>query len=622
VKPALPPVMQPSPHADNLVDLARASVARFATRPLFGERRNGAWRWMTYREWQGRVDAVRAALAGLGVGPGDRVAIASRNSADWAAAAYATYGLRATFVPMYEAQRPEDWELILRDCEASVVLGRTAAIAESLAAMRPRLPALRHVITIEGTASDAWSLPALIRRGPSAPFAAAVPDPEDLAALIYTPGTTGLPKGVMLTHANLTSNVVAALAAFPVVPGDRTLSLVPWAHVHGQVCELHVVIAAGASAALGTDAGRVLEALREVRPTLLVAVPRILDRLYFAVRAQIAQWPPASRGVFERGVSASQRSRRGERLVLRERIACWRARFRFAAIRRTLGGRLRCAISGGAMLAREVGELFDGLGIAVYEGYGLTEASPIVTMNRPGRRRIGSAGRPIANVAVEIDETRGDGSGNGEIVVHGPNVMRGYHARHHDTVRAFTADGGLRTGDLGYLDDAGYLHIAGRIKEQYELENGKRVMPGPLEERLAVSPFIRHVVLHGAGRPYNVALVAIDEARVRAWGAQEAFVLGDDLTQDERVRELVQDELDRCSRDFRCHERPIDCALTTAALTVENGLLTPTLAIRRRAVEARFAGVLDAMYGWRIGAAHAAAVTWPSARSERWLPAA
>jgi long-chain acyl-CoA synthetase len=614
--------MGPSSQPDNLVDLARTSVARFANRPLFGERRNKAWHWINYGQWQARVDALRAALAGLGVGPGDRVAIVSRNSPVWAAAAYATYGLRAAFVPMYEAQRPEDWEFILRDCAASVVFGRTGAIAKPLAAMRSRLPSLRHVITIEDSADDPSSLSGLLKRGAPDPIATYVPAPDDLAGLIYTSGTTGLPKGVMLTHGNLTSNVLATLAGFPIVPDDRTLSFLPWAHVYGQVCELHILIAAGASTAFNTDTERLLKELREVRPTMLVAVPRIFNTLHAAVRIQIEHGPPVIRRLFERGLSASQRRRRGERLRFRERIACWPARFLFAAIRRKFGGRLKYAISGSATLSHEVGEFIDGLGIEVYEGYGLTETSPIVTMNRPGQRRLGSVGQPIENVSFEIDQSRGDNPGEGEIIVHGPNVMKGYHARPDENAQAFTADGGLRTGDLGYTDAAGYLHITGRIKEQYKLENGKYVMPSQLEERLALSPFIRNVVLHGAGRPYNVALVVIDEARIREWGAQAAFDLDDDLTQDERVREQIQDELDRYSKDFRPYERPLDCALTTAALTVENGLLTPTLKIKRRAVEARFAAALNALYGRRIPAADPAEVPGPTLRSVRPLPAA
>jgi long-chain acyl-CoA synthetase len=614
--------METASQPDNLIDLARASVARFASRPLFGTHRNGAWQWTTYAEWQARVDALRAGLAGLGVRPGDRVAIVSRNSSAWATAAYATYGLRAAFVPMYEAQRPEDWEFILRDCDASVVFGRTDAIAEALTAMRARLPSLRHVVTIEGTADDPSSLSALLRRGAAAPVAAHAPAPDDLAGLIYTSGTTGQPKGVMLSHANLTSNVLATLAGFPIVPDDRTLSFLPWAHVYGQVCELHILIAAGASTAFNTDTEHLLEELRSVRPTLLVAVPRVFNALHAAVRMQIARRSPMIQRLFERGLAASQRRRRGERLGLRQRIACWPARVLFAAIRRKFGGRLKYAVSGSATLSREVGEFIDGLGIEVYEGYGLTETSPIVTMNRPGQRRFGSVGQPIENVRLEIDGSRGDKLGEGEVVVHGPNVMKGYHARPDDNAQAFTADGGLRTGDLGYIDYAGYLHITGRIKEQYKLENGKYVMPGPLEERLALSPFIRNVVLHGAGRPYNVALVVIDEGQVREWAARHPIELGDEPTQDERVRELIQDELDKYSKDFRPYERPLRCTLTTTPLTVENGLLTPTLKIKRRAVELRFAAAFDTLYGRRARADGASVATGANASSaSQWTAA-
>lgn len=581
----------------NLVELAQASVTRFATRPLFGERTGDAsWVWRTYAEWQAEVDATRGGLAALDVRPGDRVAVVSRNCAAWATAAYASYGLGATFVPMYEAQRPEDWEFILRDCGATVVFGRTHEIAASLEAMRPRLPALRHVLVFEGNGSDPRSLHALQDRGHRAPAPVRAPRPEDVAGLVYTSGTTGLPKGVMLTHANLTSNVTATIAAFPISATDRTLSFLPWAHVYGQVCELHILIAVGASTAFNVDTDKLLDDLREVKPTILVAVPRIFNRLYAAVTAQIERRPRIIRGLFARGLDASIRKRRGERVGAWAALVCWVAGLLFAAIRRKLGGQLRYAITASATLSREVGEFIDGLGIAVYEGYGLTETSPVVAMNRPGKRKLGSVGLPIEHVRIEIDTTRGDTPGEGEIIVHGPNVMKGYHARPEENARAFSPDGGLRTGDLGRLDADGYLFITGRLKEQYKLENGKYVMPSPLEEKLAISPFIRNVMLYGADHAYNVALVVIDAARVRAWGLENALMLPEDLTQDERVRALIRDELDRSGKDLRSYERPRDCTLTTIELSVENGLLTPTLKLKRREMIARFGEALEALY--------------------------
>ena len=581
----------------NLVELARASVSRFASRPLFGERAGRTWTWTTYAAWQAHVDGVRAGLADLGVRPGDRVAIVSRNSAAWATAAYAAYGLGAAFVPMYEKQRPDEWEFILRDCGATVVFARTPAIAATLAAMRPRVPALRHVVTIEAPADDPASLAALERDGRARPVPSGSPSPDDVAGLIYTSGTTGLPKGVMLTHHNLTSNVAAALATFPMTHEDRTVSFLPWAHVYGQVCELHILIAAGGSTAFNAELDQLPEDLRSVRPTILVAVPRIFNKLHASIRGQIETRPRVVRRVFRRGLAASIARRRGAHLGWVDRIVLVLAGVLFAAIRRKLGGRLRYAISASATLSLEVAEFIDGLGIAVYEGYGLTETSPGVAMNAPGHRKLGSVGRALPGVTIEIDERRGETPGEGEIVVHGPNVMKGYHARPDENAQAFSADGGLRTGDLGHVDADGYLFITGRLKEQYKLENGKYVMPSPIEERLALSPFITNVMLYGDGRPFNVALVAIDVQRVGAWAAERELALGPDLAHHPRVIALVQEELAREGKDLRGYERPRAVVLTVEPFSIENGLLTPTLKLKRREVIARWGAALDALYG-------------------------
>jgi len=580
----------------NLSELAVASAAEFAERPLFGERTDGAWTWTTYAAWHKEVDAVRGGLAALGVGPGARVAIVSRNSAAWATAAYASYGLGATFVPMYEQQRPEDWEFILRDCGAEVVFGRTAAIVAALDAIQSRVPSIRHVIAIERESSDPRSMAALVQHGRAHPTPVYPSRPDDVAGLVYTSGTTGLPKGVMLTQQNLTSNIAATTSAFPIGREDRTLSFLPWAHVYGQVCELHILISVGASTAFNTNPEHLVDDLQSVKPTILVAVPRVFNKLYANVRAQIEKRPRIIQAVFRRGLAASIKKRRGERIGLGSLLVLWIAALLFHAVRKKLGGRLRYAISGSANLSVEVAELIDGLGIEVYEGYGLTETSPIVAMNRPGHRKLGSVGLAIAGVRIEIDQTRGDTPGEGEIIVHGPNVMKGYHARPDENARAFSSDGGLRTGDLGRIDSDGYLFITGRIKEQYKLENGKYVMPTPLEEQLALSPFIRNVMLHGSGRPYNVALVAIDPDRVQSWAAEHGVQLATDPTQDERVIALICSELDRTGRNFRPYERPRDCVLTTMPFTVESGLLTPTLKVKRREVIARFGQALDALY--------------------------
>jgi long-chain acyl-CoA synthetase len=580
-----------------LVELGETSARRFASNPLFGERQDGHWRWTRYAEFWEQVEELRGGLAAHGVGPGDRVAVVARNGVGWAVCAYATYSLAAELVPMYEMQRPADWELILQDSRSRVVVGRTPRVVAALDAMRPRLPALRHVFDLEGPADDPRSCAALRRIGRERPVAAVHPAPESVAGLVYTSGTTGRPKGVMLTHRNLTFTIAATVASFPLSPEDRTVSFLPWAHAYGQVGELHILIAIGASTAFNDDIARLVDDLREVRPTILVAVPRIFHKIHTGVCAQIATRSRPIRALFRAGLDVAARRRRGESVSAGARLMHGLAdRLVFARIHRGLGGRLRYAISASASLSPEVAQFVDALGIELYEGYGLTETSPAVSFNRPGARKLGSVGRVLPGVRVRIDETSGERPGEGEIIVYGPNVMKGYHDRPDENARAFTEDGGLRTGDLGRLDEDGYLFITGRIKEQYKLDNGMYVMPTPIEETVALSPFVASVMLHGANRPYNVALIVPAWERVRAWADREGLALGAEPTRHPAVRKLIASELNRVLSDVRAYERPRAFALAIEEFTIDNGLLTPTLKPRRRDVLARYGTALDALY--------------------------
>jgi long-chain acyl-CoA synthetase len=581
----------------DLVELGEASARRFAAHPLFGERRDGRWHWTRYAEFWEQVEELRGGLAAHGVGPGDRVAVVSRNGVAWAVCAYATYSLAAELVPMYEMQRPADWELILQDSRSAVVFGRTPRVVAALGEMRPRLPALRHVFDLEGPADDPRSYAALQRIGRERPVAAIHPAPESVAGLVYTSGTTGRPKGVMLTHRNLTFTIAATIESFPVSAADRTVSFLPWAHAYGQVGELHILIAVGASTAFNDDITRLVDDLREVGPTILVAVPRIFHRLHAGVCAQIATRPRPIRALFRSGLEIAGRLRRGEAVGAEDRLVYGLAdRLLFARIRRGFGGRLRYAISASASLAPEVAQFIDALGIEVYEGYGLTETSPLVSLNRPGARKLGSVGRVLPNVRVRIDETSGERPGEGEIIVYGPNVMKGYHERPEETARAYTEDGGLRTGDLGRLDEDGFLFITGRIKEQYKLQNGLYVMPTPIEETVSLSPFVASVMLHGANRPFNVALIVPAWEQVRAWAERQGLVLGSEPAHHPAVRQLIASELERVLANVRSFERPRAFALAAEEFTIENGLLTPTQKPRRRDVLARYATTLEALY--------------------------
>ncbi|HET9992620.1 MAG TPA: long-chain fatty acid--CoA ligase [Kofleriaceae bacterium] len=580
-----------------LVDIFNYASSSFAERPVYGTKIAGAWRWTTYVELATLVDRFRAALARLGVGKGDRVAIIANNRLEWAVAAYATYGLEAAFVSMYEAQRSAERQFILRDSGAKVVIVANDAIQTDVAAME--LPELVHIIGLERPASDGLSWTALLEAGSGAPVPARSPDPASVAAVVYTSGTTGKPKGVLLSHDNIVSTVNTLHEIFPLEPDDRSLSFLPWAHVYGQVAEVHWLMSIGSSAALNDEIANLLPNLAAVKPTILFAVPSIFNRIYEAVNQQIAQRPGFIQRMIRTGIQGAIKRARGERLGALERVElALDQRLVFTKIRDRLGGRLKYAISGSATLGLEVAEFIDALGITVYEGYGLSETTALTSANLPGpgRRRLGSVGRAIPGVRIVVDPSVGGTPEQGELVIYGPNVMLGYHHRPDDNAAALSSDGGFRTGDLGHVDDDGFLYITGRIKEQYKLDNGKYVMPSPLEEELKLSPFVANVMIYGEGRPFNVALVVIDETTVRAWAQRENVTLGADLVSDERVRALLADELALHSRGFKSFERPLDFALVAEDFTPTNGLLTPTLKLRRRDVLARHGALIEALY--------------------------
>jgi long-chain acyl-CoA synthetase len=579
-----------------LVELWEKSSEAHGPRELFGTKTGGIWRWISYADFKLEVDALRAALALLGVKAGDRVAMIAGNRVEWAAAAYATFGLSATFVPMYEAQPLEDWAFILQDCEAKLVLGSSAEVLAKVDSIRSQLPKLEHVIGLELPETDGDSYKKQLALGRATPRAVEHPAPEHPACFIYTSGTTGQPKGVRLSHWNITSNVLASLELFPIRSSDRSLAFLPWAHAFGQTAELHVLFATGSALALNDEVPNLVANLAEVKPTILIAVPRIFNRIYDVVNKQMLDRPKPIRSLFHAGIAAATKKKRGESLTLGEGLALAAAdRLIFSKVRGRFGGRLRFCVSGSAALAREVAEFVDALGIAVFEGYGLTEASPVVSANCPDFTRIGTVGKPLPRVRVEIDRSVTGDAVNGEIVVYGDNVMLGYHHREEEERQMLMPDGGLRSGDMGFVDEDGYLHITGRIKEQYKLENGKYVVPSPLEEELKLSPYIANVMLYGLNRPFNVALVVLDEAAISRWARDKKLELKD-MTTDSAVRELIEKELESRSAHFRGYEKPKAFALISEDFTVENGLLTPSLKVRRKLVLDRYLPRLEALY--------------------------
>jgi long-chain acyl-CoA synthetase len=363
-----------------------------------------------------------------------------------------------------------------------------------------------------------------------------------------------------------------------------------------------VLFSRGASMALCESTQKILENLVEVRPTLLFSVPRIFNKLYQAVQKTISEKPAVVQNLVKAALKCTAKEREHQRLTISEHLTLAAAdKLVFSKVRERFGGRLKYAFSGGAAISRDVAEFIDSLGVTVYEGYGLTETSPIATANWPGERRIGSVGRALPGVRIVIDPTIGHGSKDrveGEIIVVGPNVMKGYFKRPEENAQVFTKDGGFRTGDQGFLDPAGYLYITGRIKEQYKLENGKYVVPSPLEEKLKLSPYILNALVYGDNKPFNVALLCANLDAVKKFAEAQGLgsQSGDALLENPRVRELFKAELEKYMGDFKGFEAVKEFAIIGEDFTTDNGMLTPSLKVKRRKVMEKYGKVVDALY--------------------------
>lgn len=577
----------------SLVDVFHDAIKTYPDSPLFGVKRSGQWEWMTYLEFGRVTNSIRAGLASLGLQRGDRVAIIANNRPEWAAAAYACFGLGVSFVPMYEAQLPKDWEFIVRDCEAKALIVASDTICEKTRSFFEAIPSLKNIISLDAAtkADDKVKSWKELSKTP-ATHEAIKPAPEDVACIIYTSGTTGNPKGVLLSHGNIVSNINAIHEIFPMSSHDRSLSFLPWAHSFGQTVELHALFSMGAALAIAESVEKILDNLAETKPTLLFSVPRIFNKLYAAVQKQISTKPGFIQAMVKSALETRRKQRTGEDVSLGEGLVlALTDRVVFSKVRARFGGHLKYAFSGGAAISRDVAEFIDGLGITVYEGYGLTETSPIATANWPNNRKIGSVGKAIPGVKVTVSD-------DGELIVHGPNVMLGYHNRKEENDAVFTSDGGFRTGDMGRVDSEGFVFITGRLKEQYKLENGKYVVPTPLEEQLKLSPYVANVMVYGDNKPFNVALIVANVDAVKSWASTNGVSAEstEKLLANPKVQKLFKEQLDHYGEKFKGFEGVKDFALIGDDFTVDNGMLTPSLKVKRRKVFETYQSVIEALY--------------------------
>ena len=414
----------------------------------------------------------------------------------------------------------------------------------------------------------------------------------------YTSGTTGKPKGVMLSHKNFLFEIHAGLATFKLTPEDRSLSFLPWAHIFGHVTEVHAVIQSGMSTALVNDIQEILHDLNVIKPTIMYAVPRIFSKIYTGVMEKVARKPRIIQGLFHHGLALAEKQDQHYRLTLCEKSILGLAKkLIFKSILEKFGGRLRLTISGASALSPKVIHFLHQIGIPLYEGYGLTETTSAITVNTQKANIVGAVGKAFEGCKIVIDTNNRITEDEGEVICYGPNVMQGYYNQPKKTREVMTEDGGFRTGDIGKLNEDGFLFITGRVKDQFKLENGKFVAPAPIEEQIKLKPLFSHALIYGANRPFVTALLVIDTSVLRKI-MKKRHINGsiEEILQRPKIQRLIAKTLKKQVELFKSYEKPKEFILLTEDWTIDNELLTPTLKIKRKNIEEKYSDMINSVY--------------------------
>jgi long-chain acyl-CoA synthetase len=567
----------------------------------------GAWHTYTHQDVLRKVTHTALALKRLGVRRGDRVAILAENRPGWAIADYACLSLGAPSVPIYPSLPPTQIRFILADSGAKAIFVSTAPQTAKIREIRAELPALVHVMAMSADAvgdgvigwKEVYALGEEAERageGKDFRAEALTARPDDLATIIYTSGTTGDPKGVMLSHDNIWFNVKSALIAFDLGPEDITLSFLPLSHIFERMVGHYALFSVGATINYAENMDTVPQDIADVRPTFVSSVPRLYEKIYARafenaragglVRTRIFFW---AKGVGDRWAEAVIAGRTPPLLTrLQYPLA---AKLVFSKMQARTGGRMRFFVSGGAPLEPDIAKFFFGAGLPIYEGYGLTETSPLITANLPRAMRLGTVGRAITGVEVRIEE-------DGEILTRGRHVMKGYYKNPEATADVLLADGWFRTGDIGEMDADGYLRITDRKKDLIVTAGGKNVAPQPIEGLAKRSKYVANAVMLGDKRKFCIMLVVPHFEQLERWANYRKLVYADHngLIRLPLAQAKMEKEVFRHLEGLASYEMPKRILLLEHDFTIESGDLTPTLKVRRRVVERTYQRRIDAVY--------------------------
>lgn len=585
-----------------LISMFDQSVQDYSNKPALAHKPKGdTYQDISYAELGESVDAFSKGLSALGVQKGYRVAILSENRPEWAISDFGILKAGAVNVPMFSTLTAAQVSYILKDSGAKVICVSTKDQLEKVIAIRDEVPSLEQVIIYneieDGVPEGVSQFVDVCSRGKDVdtPIEGST-DEDEIATIIYTSGTTGNPKGVMLTHANFLSNFNAAKSLIDVGETDVLLSFLPLSHVFERLGGHYVPLFSGAKIAYAESTFTVAQNMQEVSPTVMLSVPRLYETMHDRVLRAVQAGSSLKQKIFHWGVSVgsavSSVIQQGKKpsaiLQLQQNIA---DKLVFAKLKAATGGQLRFFVSGGAALPQSIAEFFHAAGILILEGYGLTETSPVISLNHPEKWKFGTVGVPIPGVEVQIAE-------DGEILTRGPHVMKGYFNNEDATAEVIDGEGWFHTGDIGIIDDDGFIKITDRKKNIIVLSNGKNVAPQPIESQLVQSPFIDQIMLVGNERKNVAALIVPNFDALKSWASENGVDTSDlpEMLKTREVQQFIQSEIRERLTDFADFEQVRRFALLEKEFSQEEDEMTPTLKLKRNVIIEKYGDVIVGMY--------------------------
>ncbi len=592
----------------NLADMFYSKRKNFTDHIAYRYKKDDQWISVSFKEAVDIAEKISAGFADLGIKKGDRIAIISANRMEWALSDYAALFLGAVLVPLYPSLIDHQIEYILNDSQAKIIIAEDVSQTAKIDKIQQNLKTIEHYFIIDNNKNkDDKTWPTLLSlEEKGAVFikhheryiAESIEgiQREDIATIIYTSGTTGEPKGVILVHKNFLSNLEAVSELFECSHEDEFLSFLPLSHILERTAGHYFSCYHAATVAYAESIDCLPENLQDIRPTLMIAVPRLFEKMYGRILETVENGSPLKRKIFYWSIKTGREFMKCKMagrpapllLKIKQGLA---SKLVFGKLKERLGGRIRYCISGGAPLPATIGEFFNAAGLTILEGYGLTETSPGIAFNKPEAYKFGAVGKPLPNVEVKIAE-------DGEILTRGDHVMLGYYNKEEETKEVIDDEGWLYTGDIGFIDEDGFLTITDRKKNIIVTSGGKNIAPQPIENNLGTSNLIEQVVVIGDRRKFCSALIVPAEEVVKNWAEKNEIPIDNYkvLLENPKLIEEIQSEIDRLTEMFASYERIKKFCLISTLFSEQGGELTPSLKIKRRVVEEKYGDQIEAMY--------------------------